>query len=91
MPNYLVERHLPNFSGEQLSAAAALAKATTSQMTQEGSPVRYLRSFFIPGEDKCFCLFESGSPELVKEANDRAGLPYLSVSEALYVSADDVG
>ena len=90
MPNYLVERHLPNFSGEQLSAAAALAKSTTTQMTQEGSPVRYLRSFFIPGEDKCFCLFESGSPELVKEANDRAGLPYLSVSEALYVSADEV-
>ena len=74
-----------------MSAAAALAKSTTSQMTQEGSPVRYLRSFFIPGEDKCFCLFEAGSPELVKEANDRASLPYLNVSEALYVSADEVG
>ncbi len=90
MPNYLVERHLPNLSSEQLSAAAALAKTTTSQMSQEGSPVRYLRSFFIPGEDKCFCLFEAGSPELVREANDRASLPYLRISEALHVSADDL-
>ena len=56
MPNYIVERHLPGFDKEKLAAAASLAKTTTGKMTSEGTPVRYLRSFFVPGEDKCYCL-----------------------------------
>ena len=54
MPQYVVERHLPNFTGEQIAAAAKSAKESSSEMTREGTPVRYLRSIFIPGEDKCF-------------------------------------
>ena len=91
MQNYIVERHLPQYTGEQLAAAATSAETTTSQMSREGIPVRYLRSFFVPGEDKCFCLFEADSPEVVKQANDRAGLPYQRVSEALHISADELG
>ena len=90
MPNYIVERHLPNFTAEQLAAAADRAKTATGQMTTEGTPVRYLRSFFVPGEDKCFCLFEAQSPDTVRQANDRAQLPYLRVSEALHISAEDL-
>ena len=57
MPQYVVERHLPNFTGEMVAAAAKRAKQTTLAMTREGTPVRYMRSIFIPGEDKCYCLF----------------------------------
>ena len=49
MPNYIVERHLPGFDKEKLAAAASLAKMATGKMTSEGTPVRYLRSFFVPG------------------------------------------
>lgn len=49
MPQYVVERHLPNFTGEQITAAAKRAKQTTLDMTREGTPVRYLCSKFIPG------------------------------------------
>ena len=54
MPQYVVERHLPNFTGEQIAAAAKRAKETSLEMIREGTPVRYLRSIFIPGEDKCY-------------------------------------
>lgn len=90
MAKYMVERHLPGFQADQLAAAAGLAKSTAAQMTQEGKPVRYLRSTFVPGEEKCFCLFEGESAELVREANDRAELPYLRVIEAVHVSGDDL-
>ncbi len=90
MPNYIVQRTLPRFTGEQLAAAAASAKSTTAQMSREGTPVRYLRSFFIPGEDKCYCLFEGPSAEAVREANDRAGLPYERISEGLHIEADEL-
>ena len=90
MPNYIVERHLPQFTGEQLAAAAASAKTTTGQMSREGTPVRYLRSFFVPGEDKCFCLFEGPSAETVQEANDRAELPVERIAEAVHVASEDL-
>jgi hypothetical protein len=48
MTKYLVERYLPGLTPEQLAAAAGSAKRTTETMTQEGTPVQYLRSTFIP-------------------------------------------
>jgi hypothetical protein len=90
MPRYVVERHLPGFTGEQLPGAAALAKSASAEMSGEGTPVRYLRSTFIPGEDKCFCLFEAESAEAVKEANERAGLPFERVQEAVLVASEDL-
>ncbi len=90
MPQYIVERVLPNFTAEQLKAAATKAKQTTAKMTEEGTPIRYMRSFFIPGEDKCFCLFDGPSAEVVRQANDRAQLPYERVSDGMQVSAEDL-
>ena len=72
MAKYMVERHLPGIKPEELAAAAARAKSTTAQMAAEGTPVRYLRSTFVPGEEKCYCLFEGPSEETVREANERA-------------------
>jgi Nickel responsive protein SCO4226-like len=91
MPLYMVERHLPNFTPEQLTEAAARAKSVTAEMTQEGKPVRYLRSTFIPSEEKSFCLFEGVSIERVREANERAELPMERILEARHIAAEDVG
>ena len=75
MPQYMVERHLPGITPEQLTAAAARAKSVTAEMTQQGKPVRYLRSTFLPGEEKAFCLFDAPSAERVREANELAEHP----------------
>lgn len=91
MGKYLVERRLPGISEQQLKDAAKRAKSTTAQMTEEGTPVRYLRSTYIPGEEKCFCLFEASSADLVRQANVRAQLPMERIVEAVHVSSDDLG
>jgi len=90
MSKFLVERYLPGLTPEQLGAAASAAKETTASMTSEGTPVRYLRSTFIPGEDKCYCLFEGPSADVVKAANERAQLPYERIIDAMHVAAEDV-
>jgi hypothetical protein len=87
MPQYVVERHLPNFTGEMVAAAA---KQTTLAMTREGTPVRYMRSIFIPGEDKCYCLFEGESADTVRQANERAELPVKSISEAWSITTVEI-
>lgn len=90
MPKYMVERHLPGITSDQLSAAAARAKSTTAQMSDEGTPIRYLRSTFVPGEEKCYCLFDGPSADAVEQANKRADIPYERVVEAMHIASEDL-
>ena len=91
MPQYMVERHLPGITPEQLSAAAGRAKSVTAEMTKHGKPVRYLRTTFLPEEEKAYCLFEASSAEQVKEANELAQIPLQRITEVKHISAEDVG
>lgn len=83
MPVYMVERDLPGIEMDQLAAAQKAAIQTSDQFTSDGKPVRYIRTTFVPGEAHCMCLFEAANPELVKEVNDAAKIPYTRVIEAL--------
>lgn len=83
MPVYMVDRDLPGIQMDQLAAAQKAAIETSNQFTAEGKPVRYIRTTFVPGEAHCMCLFEAANPELVKQVNDQARIPYTRVVEAL--------
>ncbi len=90
MPKYMVERYLPGITNDQLTAAAGRAKEVTARMTEEGTPVRYLRSTYVPGEDKCYCLFDGPSEEAVRQANERAEIPLERVVEVAHIVAEDL-
>ena len=82
MPVYMVDRHLPGITKEQLGGAQKAAIETSEKFTMQGKNVRYIRSMFVPGDARCMCLFEAPNPELVKEVNDVAKIPYSRVVEA---------
>ena len=82
MPIYMVERNLPGITKEQLAGAQKAAIETSRKFTAQGKNVRYIRSMFLPEEARCMCLFEAPNPQLVKEVNDAAQLPYTRVVEA---------
>ncbi len=86
----MVERHLPGFTEAELPAAASSAKRTTAQMTEEGTPIRYLRSTFVPSEEKCYCLYEGPSEDAVREAQERASLPYERIHDARFITAEEL-
>jgi muconolactone delta-isomerase len=67
---------------EQLAAAQKKAIRTGKELTAEGRQVRYIRSMFVPGECRCMCLFEAPNSENVKEANNRAQIPFTRIVEA---------
>ena len=90
MAKYMVERYLPGIKPDELAAAAARCKATTAEMTTEGTPVRYLRSTFVPGEEKCYCLFEGQTEEAVRQANERAEVPLERIKEAMHIASEDL-
>jgi hypothetical protein len=83
MTVYMVERHLPGITLEQLAAAQKAALEKGEEFTANGKAVRYIRSIFVPGETKCMCLFEATSPEVVKEVNEAAEIPFTEIKEAL--------
>ena len=85
MAVYMVERDLPGISMEQLAAAQKRAIQTGKELTAQGREVRYIRSTFVPGEHKCMCLFEASNAEHVREANERAQIPFTRI-----VAAEDL-
>ncbi len=83
MAIYMVERQLKGVTMEQLAAAQKAAIETGKKFTVEGKNVRYIRSTFVPGESRCMCLFEAANPQLVKEVNEEAQIPFSRIVEAL--------
>jgi len=79
----MVERDLPGVKMEQLAAAQRRAIEVGKELTAEGKEVRYIRSTFVPGQNKCMCLFEAPNPENVREANERAQIPFTRIVEAM--------
>jgi hypothetical protein len=82
---YLVERDLPGITMEELADCQKKAIQMGREMTAEGQDVRYIRSMFVPGENKCMCLFEASTEENVRQANERASLPFTRI-----VAAEDL-
>ncbi len=80
---FMVERDLPNIEMEQLADAQRRAILSGKELTAQGREVRYIRSTFVPGESKCMCLFEAPNQENVREANERADIPFTRIVEAL--------
>lgn len=83
MAIYMVDRELPGVTMDQLAAAQKAAIETGKKFTAEGKNVRYIRTTFVPGEAHCMCLFEADNPDLVREVNETAQIPFTRIVEAL--------
>jgi hypothetical protein len=52
-------------------------------VSRAGTPIRYVRSIFIPEDETCFHVFESSSKEAGVAAADRAAFAFPRIAEAL--------
>ena len=75
MAVYLVDRDLPHITIEGLRAM----QRASEQYCASHTPVRYLRSLFIPGEARCLCLFEAPDEAIVAQVNELAQLPFTRI------------
>ena len=80
---YMVERSLKGIPMDQLAAAQRRAIDTAAEMTAQGTPVRYIRSTFVPDSGKCMCLFSADGEDNVRTLNEKAGIPFDKVTPAL--------
>jgi hypothetical protein len=80
---YLVDRDLPGVTLEQLAAAQKVAIETSQRFTEEGNPVRYVRTAWVPSESHVMCLFEAQNVQAVRDVNEAAGIPFTRILDAM--------
>lgn len=83
MAVYMVERELPEITMEQLAAAQLAAIETSQRFPEDGNPVRYIRSTYIPDEVHCMCLLEAADAATVEDVNTAAHIPFTRIVAAM--------
>ncbi len=82
MAEFLLEFYVSRTESGVVELGAARASFAAEQLTHDGTPIRLLRSIFIPEDETCFYLYEAETVEAVREAARRAALPSERIVEA---------
>ena len=90
MALFVVKRDLPGITPELLQSAGIRAKTCCSEITDEGQPVRWVRSFFLPETAQTHCYFEGPSASVIEEANQRARIPFTQILEVVEMTPEMV-
>lgn len=91
MPEFLVELYVSQTDRGAVEHSADRARLAAEELTLQGTPVRFLRSIFVPADETCFFLYRAATAEDVEAAARRASLSFERVSEAIAEPAGDAG
>jgi hypothetical protein len=81
MSSYLLEAYTP--ASALLEEVEARMRMAAAELSESGTPVRYVRSIFVPDDETCFHLLDGPSHEAVAEAAKRAGISTARITKAL--------
>jgi len=79
----VVELYVSRTDVAGVERGAQRARLAAEQLTRAGTPVRYLRSMFVPQDETCLVLFEAASADAVRTVARRAALPFDRVAEVV--------
>lgn len=88
MAQYMVERYVPGVTDAELATARKRLASAAEALAARGVDVRYLGSTFVPEEESCFCRFEGGSADGVRQACEQAGVAFARIHETRDLSSD---
>ncbi len=84
MAEFLLELYISRTDDLAVVRGAVEARvAAVEALTREGTPIRYVRSIFVPEDETCFYLYEAASVDAVREAAHRAGLAFERIAETV--------
>jgi hypothetical protein len=83
MAVFLVLRDLPGVTRDQYAAAQRAASDAAQQASLGGRVVRHLGGFYMPRGGRAICIFGADSLADVTAVNERAGVPFTEVLEAI--------
>ena len=80
---FLVLRQVPSLTRDQYAAAQQAISEEARQASTGGHGVRLLGGFFMPRKGWAICILSAGSLADVTAVNERAGVPFTEVLEAI--------
>jgi hypothetical protein len=83
MTEFLVEFYLSRTDTAAFGRSVRRARLAAEKQTRQGTPVRYLRSMYLPDDETCFLLYEAGSAEAARRAAALAAIAFEQVSEVI--------
>ena|SRR5215468_4553299 len=85
---FIVERYLPAVRPGELAAAVERDRRAAAGMTAAGTPIRHLSTIYVPSDESCFSLFDAPSADALREAQERAGIGFERIVEAVELPQD---
>jgi hypothetical protein len=87
MRTYLIDSFMSRDRPQALRDAARCLRQVIGTLAAEGSAVVYLRTAFLPGDERCLHTLQADQATTVREATKRAGIAPERVIEALPVQS----
>jgi Protein of unknown function (DUF4242) len=81
MKEFLVESYVSCTEPNGVERRAERAEHAAVELAAAGTPVRFVRSIFVPADETCLFLFEAESIDAVREVAHHAALPFDHVAE----------
>jgi Protein of unknown function (DUF4242) len=81
MSSYLLEAYTP--ASALLEELEARVRSAAAELSESGTPVRYVRSIFVPEDEICFHVIDGPSRAAVVETARRAGISTTRIAEAV--------
>lgn len=80
MPRYLIERTFPN--GLEIPMTSQGAEASQRVVGHNAAlGVTWVHSYVVPDKKKTFCVYDGPTPEAIRKAAERNGLPVDRITE----------
>ena len=83
MPSYLVEVFVSEADATDRVARDRATRRAAAASTRAGTPIKFGRSIYVPGDEICLFSVDALSVDDVERVAQRAGLRLLRVVEAL--------
>ena len=86
---FLVEHDLRGLTSWQLASVHRALGEAVRRENRRGRRIRYVQRIYAPDEQRCLCLFEAASPDVVRSVNDIAQFPLARVLAVLSCVPDE--
>ena len=91
VPIFLAERDTAGTTDAEIGRVHQALEAAARRIGSPDHQVRYLRTIYVPGEQRCICFFEASDADVVRLVNDTAQLPFVRIAAAVEFAADSAG
>jgi hypothetical protein len=88
MAEFVLEFYASRADASAVRRRTRRARLAADAVAEEGTPVRYVRSIYVPDDETCFVLYEATSSEAVQKAAARADLSFSRVARTLEPDAE---